>query len=91
MNIAYKDSSSFGKRTYVLDGDIILVKAVAISGSEHEVRVDIGQLDPNYDSLRVRGPLLVPLSVVALVGLVGTSILTEVSSFSHLHIMRACS
>ena len=84
MSIEYKDVSSFGKRSYALIGDEILVRAVTISGSEHEVRLALHQLDPNYESMRVRGPLFVPLVFVALIGITGVSILSSVSSLSHI-------
>ncbi len=79
MNSTYSDASAFGKRSYRIEDGVIYVKGVTITGSAFESRIEVGQLDPNYDRLRLRSPLLLSLATFALIGIVGSSVLGELS------------
>lgn len=79
MNSTYSDASAFGKRSYRIEDGVIFVQGATITGSSFESRIKVEHLDPNYDRLRLRSPLLVPLATFALIGIVGSSVLGELS------------
>ena len=75
----YADASFFGRRSYQIVGDILIAKGSDVGKAQFESKLALRSLDPDFDRLWLRSPLLLPMCFFALVGIFGSMVLGEFS------------
>ena len=77
----YADSSPFGRREYELAPPVLRAKGRRSLAGDFDVSIELSELSPHYERLRIPRPLLKPGAWIAAVGLVVTVLFGEVPPF----------